>query len=192
MYVQGRDYNCKGTSCYGIGIPAQVLTRLQQVTNTALLYLKIPLAQLKVDGLIGPGTLTALLEIGKRVPGSALSALRSSPSVQVAAQYASELVAEVQAIPSMATGGPPASPPLPTTPPKLPVPVPQAPIPTTTTVPTPTPGPTFPQTVPLPSQTATAPPPNDYGKYWIWGGAALVVGLVITVGVYVRGRLHPP
>jgi hypothetical protein len=200
MYAQGRDFNCKGASCYGIGpIPATVLTQLQQATNAALVTLKIPIKPVKVDGLIGPATVAAIVEIAKRAPGTFLVLVQRMPTPIVASQYASELVGELAAITPLAGTRPPAAPGLPVSAPGVPVQIPQSTAPQSQapTVVTPTPF--------MPVGTATAvgtaataaaaaadaaPPPRDYGKYWIAAGAAFVIATVIAVSVYTRARLR--
>lgn len=195
MYVQGRDFNCKGSSCYGIGLAAQVITNVQQAANTALSLLKIPL-KVTVDGKIGPATVSALLEIAKRAPGDILAVIQRNPTPAIVAQYASELVAELTAIPPSAGIRPPPSPVPPVAQPTISLPVPQVPVPQTqvpvavptspiqTTVNT-----SVPRTMPVSTTVPAAPPVNDYRNWWIAAGAVAIIGTAVAVGVYAHARL---
>lgn len=191
MYTLGADFNCKGTSCYGVGKgPDGTFRRLQQGINTAASVLKLPLKTLTVDGLIGPQTVTNLVEIGKRAQSEYLRMLVSKPNVQTAAALAVELIAELASVPS--SGGSKLPVPPTSTPVKPPVPVPPSP---QAQVPVPSNpyGTTYPVPVSPPAQPGyPASPPRPNRQIWWVVGGALGAAVLIGVGfaVYTQQRVN--
>lgn len=104
--TQGKDFNCNAGICYAIGAANDALFKKLQM-NLNVLSGVGGFSQLKVDGFIGPATVSALASLKKL--GFDASAYSSKEAVAVNAQLISDILgglAQAQQSMAVATGQP--------------------------------------------------------------------------------------
>lgn len=93
-YAKGVDYNCTGSTCYGLGVRDDQFRQCQALINAAMARLGLG-SSIGIDGKIGSDTIQALLALVKLPPymnSPTLAKIKASPRPDTAAALVPELI----------------------------------------------------------------------------------------------------